>query len=323
MRLVVPTPDAGRQGGAATSPEAYGREIGTIGDGASMDRVMPNFLVIGAPKAGTTSLCYYLSQHPDIFISEPKELHYFCDDKLYQRGGAWYAEQFEAGRASRWRGEGTPFYAMSRTFPQVLPRLTRDLPDLRLIYMVRHPLERMESYFSQEINNGWRIPAFCEAVRTRPHYVDASLYNEQYRLYEQAYGKHNIHVIFFEDFRANPRQALDGAMTFLGVDSSAWGGDISRQNSRSDHLEDTACMRVIRQLPGFRVIERHRAMIMPQRVRSAIKHALRRSPKQQPAWDAKTMRWAVDQVCSDSTGFLQSMNKPVNYWGDLSRPYDT
>jgi len=287
-----------------------------------MDHLKPNFLVIGAPKAGTTSLCYYLSQHPDIFVSDPKELHYFCDDKLYQRGANWYESQFEGGQDYPWRGEGTPFYAMHRTFPEVLPRLARDLPELKLIYMVRNPLERMESYFSQEINNGWRIPPFCEAVRTRSHYVDASLYDEQYERYKAVYGADSIHVIFFEDFRKNVQSAISGAMMFLGVDPWKWQGDLSRRNSRETHMEDTACMRVIRQMPGFRMIERHRDKILPKSVRQSLKHTLRQKPTRRPVWDAATMHWAIDQVREDSQRFLQRMGRSDDFWGDLSRPHE-
>lgn len=277
----------------------------------------PNFLVIGAPKAGTTSLCSYLAQHPDIFISDPKEPHFFCDDRLYERGLKWYESLFAAGADKKLRGEGTPFYSLTRTFPQVLPRIQEDLDDIKIIYMVRHPLARMESYYSQEIHNGYEVPHFCEAVRTRPHYVDGSLYYEHYREYCEAFGRERVHVIFFEEFRRNTSKTMQRLFDFLEVETPQLQGDYVQQNARNTHREDTAVLRIIRRMPGFRYAERYRKALLPKTIRQILKTTLRRRPTQSPTWDDSTHRWAVAQLANDSAHFLQGMNKPLDYWGEL------
>lgn len=274
----------------------------------------PNFLVIGAPKAGTTSLCFYLAQHPDIFVSDPKEPHFFCDDQVYERGIEWYESLFEPGRDFSLRGEGTPFYSLTNTFPNVLPRIQQHLDNLKLVYMVRHPIERMESYYSQEIHNGYRVGDFCDAVRDRSHYVDGSLYHLQYTRYQEVFGAENIRVVFFEDFRRDTMATVKSTMRFLGADDSRWEGDVTAKNSRHTHRQDTIALQWIRQLPGFSWIERHRQAILPQRIRSALKKHLRRSPKAMPDWNAATLQWALDQVRDDSKHFLEAMGKPSSHW---------
>src|SRR5438067_3804457 len=106
--------------------------------------LMPNLLIVGAAKAGTTSLHRYLDLHPEIFMSRMKELQLFSRDDWRDRLG-WYREQFPS--AVPVRGEASPVYSMHPWFPSVPERIHEVIPDARLIYLVRDPVERLVAQY--------------------------------------------------------------------------------------------------------------------------------------------------------------------------------
>jgi hypothetical protein len=106
-----------------------------VSDRAWKDPREPTFLVIGAMKAGTTSLHRCLSNHPDVFMSAPKELDFF--EKNWSRGWEWYRSQFQAGDVAMLRGESSTNYAKYPRFGGVAGRIHRSLPDVKLIYLLR------------------------------------------------------------------------------------------------------------------------------------------------------------------------------------------
>ena len=103
---------------------------------------LPDFVVIGAQKAGTTSLYRMLRKHPQVHMPRTKELHYF--DFHYERGPEWYAAQFRPGRWERRRGEATPNYMWG---PLARQRLIADLPSARIIAILRNPVDRAYSHY--------------------------------------------------------------------------------------------------------------------------------------------------------------------------------
>jgi hypothetical protein len=126
--------------------------------------VLPNFLVIGAPKAGTTSLYYYLATHPEIFVSDPKELRFFIEEINWKKGLRWYEAKF--ARPS------------TRSIPCI-----RELPNESLgfcrtfaSYLVRHPIERMRSQYRDRVLDRLEAHPIDVALREDPQYLDGSRY---------------------------------------------------------------------------------------------------------------------------------------------------
>src|SRR4051812_23135116 len=107
-----------------------------------MATLLPNLLVIGAAKAGTTSLWHYLDAHPSVFMAPAKELHFFDLDENWNRGIPWYAEHFAGSESSPVVGEATPGYTRYPHRPHAAARAAATVPDARLIYLVRDPIER-------------------------------------------------------------------------------------------------------------------------------------------------------------------------------------
>ncbi|MGH8890407.1 MAG: sulfotransferase domain-containing protein [Acidothermaceae bacterium] len=135
-----------------------------------MQRMPPAFMLAGFVKAGTTTLFDRLAAHPDVLPPRHRLLHYFSYE--YERGGKWYTEQFPAVARARTQavlrqrrpitGEGSPSYADHPLAPQ---RVHADFPDVRLIFLLRNPIERAYSHYNMSRRDGEEpLETFEEAV---------------------------------------------------------------------------------------------------------------------------------------------------------------
>ena len=114
--------------------------------------MLPNLIVIGGAKCGTTSLHHYLGLHPDIYMSHPKELEFFIEDSGWRRGVPWYETKFPSDKEAI-RGEATPIYTRYPVYPGVPARMHSVIPDAKLIYIVRDPMERMMSQLVDDFSS--------------------------------------------------------------------------------------------------------------------------------------------------------------------------
>jgi hypothetical protein len=194
----------------------------------------PEALVIGAPKCGTTSLMAYLGAHPQVWAQPRKELHFF--DNRWHWGPRWYAEQFPPRRPGgpRVRLEGTPDYLQQ---PLIAERVHQTLPGVKLIVVLREPVERALSWYHHQRRWGGLVGS-AEAVIAReleeinalpaaerralgwraPNCLAGSLYDEQLLSWRQHFPRENMLSLHFEDLRRNPGQATRRALAFLGLD---------------------------------------------------------------------------------------------------------
>lgn len=116
---------------------------------------LPNLLVIGAMKAGTTSFHEMLNQHPDIFMSEVKEINFFAYDDLWEKGLDWYQSHFKLGSQYKIRGESSVNYTKNHRFKNVPKRIYEVLNrDVKLIYILRDPIDRFRSNFTDSKTYG-------------------------------------------------------------------------------------------------------------------------------------------------------------------------
>ena len=192
---------------------------------------LPDFLVAGAMKAGTTTLYAMLDQHPAVYVSTPKELHFF--DRHFKRGPEWYAEQFTPGPEHAIVGEATPMYMAD---PLYRERMHSTLPDARILIILREPASRAYSHYWMMRAKGiedletfeaglaaedgrWET---CETLREKWWYAyhRRGHYSEQIRAVEKDYGRDRMHVMLFEDLIAAPQEQMRQVFDFLGVDSA-------------------------------------------------------------------------------------------------------
>lgn len=177
----------------------------------------PDAIVIGATKAGTTSLFHYLSDHPQVFMDPQKELRFFSDPARAAHGSDWYLRRFaEAG--DRVAMESSNGYTRDPVYPGVPERMAATCPDVRLVYLIRDPMARLESHYRHRLAMGreWRSPS--DAIAAEPSYVAASLFGHQLSLYRRHFPDDRIHVARSERFFDDHDDARAGLCAFLGID---------------------------------------------------------------------------------------------------------
>lgn len=205
-------------------------------------RGLPGLLIIGAQKGGTTSLFNYLVQHPDVLPPFGKELHYF--DLHYRRGVRWYRSRFPYARRLE-RGaltlDASPYYL---AHPQVPPRAAELLPSVRLVALLRNPVDRALSHHQHEVRGGREKLPFAEAIereaerlageeerlRSDPDYYSYNhhrysytlrgRYVEQLRRWTEHYPRSQLLVLQSERLFSDPAAVTLEVQRFLGLPPS-------------------------------------------------------------------------------------------------------
>jgi hypothetical protein len=183
--------------------------------------VLPNLIIIGAEKCGTSSLYFYLHQHPEITMSSEKELRFFSSLPRWELGVEWYEAQFE-GASTPVRGEASPQYTNYPRVPGVSQRMHAVIPEARLIYLVRDPIERIVSAYLGAYAAGREEGPLTRALRPlegNPYVCDSS-YHMQLEQFLRHYPSERILVISGEELARERRATLRAVFGFLGVDPS-------------------------------------------------------------------------------------------------------
>jgi len=199
---------------------------------AGADLILPDFLIGGAPKAGTTALYNYLRQHPEICMSEPKETFFFTDE--YDRGVKWLVQHF--GHCS---GEKTVGEASTTTLydpEEALKRIQDTLGEPKFIFVLRDPVERAYSEYLFFVHKG-RIPSnisFADVVfRKESEHAERILkigcYERFLGRFDEVFGRDKMKIVIHRDFRCAPERILKEIFEFLGVDETV------RPDALSDH----------------------------------------------------------------------------------------
>jgi hypothetical protein len=181
---------------------------------------LPNFLVIGAAKAGTTSLYHYLGQHPDIYFSPIKEPGYYCDEEQLDgipaiRARRDYERLFARVTGERAIGEASPKYLNALAGVE---RIHTDLPGVRLVVSLRNPADRAYSSYLGKCQNGLETRGPEEALRPGHYCFDTSFYYPRLRRYLDRFDRRQIKVILFEELVARPQATVADIFQFLDVD---------------------------------------------------------------------------------------------------------
>ncbi len=184
---------------------------------------LPNFFIIGASKAGTTSLYFYLRWHPDVSMSSVKETNFFLGDDYMERLDE-YQGYFDPG--ARLRGEASPRYSAYPLFEGVPERIHSLVPNPRLIYLVRDPVDRAIAHYYQRLalNQARETieAAFADLGDPRNPFLCASRYAQQVARYTALFPRENLLIIDSSDLRRDRRATLRSVFAFLGADEDFW-----------------------------------------------------------------------------------------------------
>jgi len=181
--------------------------------------VLPNFLIVGAEKAGTTTLAEMLGAHPDVFMSDPKEPRFFSGHN-WDKGIAWYESLFRSVDGQSMIGEASPSYTWAPESPETPARIQDTLGDVRYLYIVRSPVDRVVSHYRHALFHRW-LPdgtTFEAALAKIPGLLDCSRYASQLERFDAAASRDRWHVVVLEELIADHRTQFRGVCEFLGVD---------------------------------------------------------------------------------------------------------
>jgi hypothetical protein len=215
-----------------------------------MPATLPNFLIIGAQKAGTTSLAYHLKAHPEVSMaSGMKEVRYF--DLRYENGIDWYKEQFANWQGQAAVGEATPTYM---AFEEVPARMAAAIPQARLIAILRDPVDRAYSHYWHNRTHNRETLDFADALaaeakrtanaddterRYRNHsYLARGRYLEQLLRVCQYYPREALQVLLFEDLTNAPLETFQSACRFLGIKDTVVPPNLGVAFNRFGSLEN-------------------------------------------------------------------------------------
>lgn len=233
---------------------------------------LPDFVVIGAMKCGTSTLQEQLAAQPGVFMSTPKEPNFFSDDDVFARGLGWYESLFDPAPEGALKGEASTHYAKLPTHPRTAERMAGILPEARLIYIIRDPIQRLVSHYIHDWTLGLIREDLPSAVERRPELVGYGRYAMQIEPWLARYGRERIHLASLERLRADPQGELDRIAAFLGAGPFRWRENLAPANVSSERL---------RRFPLYDLLVRHpaaaalRRRVAPKRLREAVKARLR------------------------------------------------
>ncbi len=149
-------------------------------------------------------------------MTEPKEPNFFSDDSQYERGMGWYQNLFKEASTGDLCGESSTHYTKLPTYLKSAERLHQAYPNVKLIYMVRHPVDRLVSQYIHEWSeNKIKVP-INQAVDAHPELISYSLYAKQLVPYLERFGRENILPIFFEQYQSDPQSVIQEVFDFIG-----------------------------------------------------------------------------------------------------------
>lgn len=227
-------------------------------------RMQPDFIIIGAQKGGTSSLCTYLFQHPQVLAARRKEIHFF-DAPEYAQGMSWYRAHFPlekqrkqgATAAGAITGEASPYYMFH---PHAHQRVFDALPQVKLIVMLRNPVDRALSHYNHQVRKGREPLDFEAAIKIEDQrlagekqkiladdryyshnywaysYLARGRYAEQIETWRSVFPVEQMLVINSEEFYRDPHTQFGQTLEFLGLDSFDLGAYGKQNAGRYDSI---------------------------------------------------------------------------------------
>lgn len=244
---------------------------------------LPDLLIIGAMKCATSTLHDQLARQRGVFMSEPKEPCFFSDDDVYARGMDWYADLFAAAKPGDLKGESSTHYTKLPTYPRTVERCLAAVPEAKLIYVVRDPIDRLISQYIHEWTMRKTSGPLDRAVDELPILVDYSRYAMQLRPWLDAYGSSRVLPVFFERLTRDPHGEFARIAAFLDLPDAAWDDTEPPQNASAQRLRRSPLRDALLEAPGFAWARRR---LCPQSVRDRIKGLW--TMRRRPALSAET-----------------------------------
>lgn len=273
---------------------------------------LPDFVVAGAAKGGTTSLFYYLKPHPQVWMPEAKELHFFSNH--FDRGAEWLRAQFAPAGADQIAGEMTPEYL---EHPQAAERMHSVVPDAKIVIILRHPVERAYSHYQMQRAKFSAEEPFndildleekggVEAVPL-PHaaYLRGGRYHEHIQRWLRHYPRSALLVLLMDDLERDPAGVYRQLCAHIGVGSEPLPDNLGRRYNRTMPVRSKFLRKV---MVRYRLDKR-----LPGNAGQYLDYFNRDKGNYEPL-DSATRQRLLDYYRDDTTALADFLDRDLTSW---------
>jgi hypothetical protein len=279
----------------------------------------PTFLLCGAAKCGTTSLYSYISDHPDVYVSTTKETKFFTDPDYFSRGIEWYRQFYEEYDGESAVGEGDTGIMY---YPGSAERVHKINPDVRLLFVLRDPVEQVFSHYWFGIERGLyecSTRTFSEFIRDHENRwtkrtLDVAKYHEQLVRFDPYFDDAQKKVILFRELTQQTEKTLRGVYRFIGVDERYQPDDLKPKNvttypnSPSLYRMISEVWRPVRSRIPQPIIEKTTKM------RGHAKRLFFSSDEEKPSMDEKDRRYLQEYYREHNRRLESYLDRDLSHW---------
>ncbi len=264
-----------------------------------------DFAIIGAQKSGTTSLYDELSQHPNVAMSRDKEPAFFVTDRSAPEWGAYW-KLFNA-QAGQLRGEASTMYSFYPSYLGVAERLHRHNPNLRVIYIMRNPVDRIISNLGHSAADGERWSDPNRVVFEDEKYLSRSRYWLQLTQYLELFPAEQVHPMIFEETWNEEPGSTTHLSSFLGIDPDGFSSGRSWKGRRLGSQQVRISRQARRRL-------RPLSRAVPEALRSRLAGVLTRRVKEVPGVEDSTRRELWARLMPEVIGVEEYIGRQIGAW---------
>jgi hypothetical protein len=275
--------------------------------------MMPNFLIIGAMRAGTSSLYQYLKQHPEIYMSPVKEPEFFVPGTQWSQAitePAAYEALFSGVSSEKAFGEASTEYLPNRGAAE---RIRRTLPDVKLIAVLRDPADRAYSDFLHRAREGKeRLSDFGQAItkgQYRDDYMRLGFYHAHLMNYRELFRGEQLKVFLYDDLRDDPVRLTQNVFEFLGVNRH-FVPDVSVKHN----LSTVPRNRSLHALFGSRQLRQAARIVTPPQARRAIRRVISRWLTTRPEYPQAIRRQLIEMYRPDICKLQDLLQRDLTKW---------
>ena len=229
----------------------------------------PDFLIIGAMKCATSTLHDQLAMQPGIFMSQLKEPNFFSNDEQYSKGLDWYLSHFQDAKETDICGESSTHYTKLPTYPHTVDRIYKQFPNIKLIYIMRHPIDRLISQYIHEWSQRIISVDINKAIYQYPELIAYSRYSMQLEPYLQTFKREQILLVFFERLLSHKQEELERICKFIGYQHRpSWNLESDVRNVSNERMRKNKLRDSLIKAPVLREI---RQTVIPKSLRNRIR----------------------------------------------------
>lgn len=297
---------------------------------------LPNFVIVGFPKCGTTSLHYYLDDHPEIFMPKQKELHYFTAKILKSQNkgpgdnsvNQFHIDSFQAykqhfkkaQKKHKAIGDASPSYI---NYPETIPDIKEKLgADIKIIIVLRDPIRRAFSNYLHLVRENREKLSFFDALQAEEvrreigysdfwYYKWNSLYAKKVEIFKKAFDE--VYIMTNENLKQNPLQSIQKLYKFLGVDANYKPQNLSKQYNPGGLYKQNLITKLIFRQSGLRRVLKRYMPITPG-MKSFKQDILKQFEKPKPEIDKQSEDFLVDYLKEDVELLKSSFDINIESW---------